>query len=84
METSRRPGVVFDCNAFLQALANENSAAAKALDLFEQEAVALFISEPILREVFDVLTRAKIRRKLPRITNVRVRALLERSVRRTG
>ena len=78
MEPSRRPGVVFDCNVFLQALANEKSAAAKALDLLEQDSITLFVSEPILREVRDVLTRSKIRRKLPRITNVRVRALLQR------
>ena len=82
MEPSRRPGVVFDCNVFLQALANERSAAAKALDLLEQDAITLFVSEPILREVRDVLTRTKIRRKLPRITNVRVRALLQRLIAR--
>ena len=80
MEPSRRPGVVFDCNVFLQALANERSAAAKALDLLEQDAITLFVGEPILREVRDVLTRTKIRRKLPRITNVRVRALLQRLI----
>jgi len=57
MEPSRRPGVVFDCNVFLQALANEKSAAAKALDFLEQDAITLFVSEPILREVRNVLTR---------------------------
>ena len=29
------PSVVFDCNVFLQALANDESAAAKALDFLE-------------------------------------------------
>ena len=43
MELSRRPGVVFDCNVFLQALANEQSTAAKALDLLEQDAITLFV-----------------------------------------
>src|SRR2546428_9897931 len=50
MEPSRRPGVVFDCNVFLQALANEKSAAAKALDFLEQDAITLFVSEPILHD----------------------------------
>ena len=43
MEPSRRPGVVFDCNVFLQALANEKSAAAKALDFLEQDVITLFV-----------------------------------------
>lgn len=72
------PSVVFDCNVFLQALANDESAAAKALDFLEAGLITLFVSEPILREVRDVLTRPKIRKQMPRITDVRVSALLER------
>ncbi len=71
-------GVVFDCNVFLQALANDESAAAKALDLLEAGLITLFVSEPILREVRDVLTRPKIRKQMPRITDIRVSALLQR------
>lgn len=72
------PGVVFDCNVFLQALANDESAAAKALDFLETGLITLFVSEPVLREVRDVLTRPKIRKQMPRISDVRVSALLQR------
>ena len=72
------PGVVFDCNVFLQAVANDESAAAKALDFLEADLIALFVSEPILREVRDVLTRPKLRKQMPQITDVRVSAMLQR------
>ena len=72
------PGVVFDCNVFLQALANDESPAARALDFLEAGVMTLFVSEPVLREVRDVLTRPKLRRQMPRLTDVRVSALLQR------
>lgn len=72
------PGVVFDCNVFLQALANDESPAAKALDFLEAAVITLFVSGPVLREVRDVLTRPKVRRQMPRLTDVRVSALLQR------
>ncbi len=72
------PGVVFDCNVFLQALANDQSAAAKALDFLEAGLITLFVSEPVLREIRDVLTCPKIRKQMPSITDVRVSALLQR------
>ena len=72
------PGVVFDCNVFLQAVANDESAVAKALDFLEAGLITLFVSEPILREVRDVLTRPKLRRQMPQITDVRVSAMLQR------
>ena len=72
------PGVVFDCNVFLQALANDESPAARALDFLEAGVITLFVSEPVLREVRDVLTRPKLRRQMPRLTDVRVSALLQR------
>ena len=74
----KTPGVVFDCNVFLQALANDESPAAKALDFLEAGVITLFVSEPVLREVRDVLTRPKLRRQMPRLTDVRVSALLQR------
>ena len=69
---------MFDCNVFLQALANDESPAAKALDFLEAGVITLFVSEPVLREVRDVLTRPKLRRQMPRLTDVRVSALLQR------
>ena len=61
------PRVVFDCNLFVQGIANRNSPARMALRLFFNGEISLFVSEPILREVRDVLNRAEIRRQLPGI-----------------
>ncbi|HKV34797.1 MAG TPA: putative toxin-antitoxin system toxin component, PIN family [Pyrinomonadaceae bacterium] len=70
------PRVVFDCNLFVQGIANRNSPARKALRLFFSGDVSLYVSEPILREVRDVLNRAEIRRQLPGITDRIVNAFL--------
>lgn len=70
------PRVVFDCNVFVQGIANRNSPARKALRLFFDGAVSLFVSEPILREVRDVLSRPEIRRQLPGINDRMVNAFL--------
>ena len=45
------PRVVFDCNLFVQGIANRNSPARKALRLFFNGDISLFVSEPIIREV---------------------------------
>src|SRR5689334_4932625 len=63
------PRVVFDCNVFVQGIANRNSPARKALRLFFDGKVTLYISDAILREVRDVLSRPEIRRLLPGITD---------------
>ena len=65
------PRVVFDCNVFVQALANEESAAAKALDLLDEDAITLFVSDAILAEIRDVLSRPIIRQLMPSITDER-------------
>ena len=70
------PRVVFDCNLFVQGIANRNSPARKALRLFFNGDVSLFVSEPIVREVRDVLNRAELRRKLPAINDRIVNAFL--------
>ena len=48
------PRVVFDCNLFVQGIANRNSPARKALRLFFNGDISLFVSEPIIREVRDI------------------------------
>src|SRR2546425_13139335 len=68
--------VVFDCNVFVQGTANRNSPARKALRLFFDGPISLFVSEPILREVRDVLSREEIRRQLPGINDRIVKAFL--------
>jgi|SRR5947209_8941323 len=78
MTPPARPGAVFDCMAFLQATASPSGPAAACLRLVEAGAVTLFVSEPVLREVGDVLTRPRVRQKNPRLTDEAVQALLER------
>jgi predicted nucleic acid-binding protein len=58
------PRVVFDCNLFVQGIANRNSPARKALRLFFNGDISAFVSEPIIRETREVLNRAELRRKL--------------------
>ena len=70
------PRVVFDCNLFVQGIANRNSPARKALRLFFNGDISLFVSEPIIGEVREVLNRAEIRRQLPGITDRIVNAFL--------
>ena len=70
------PRVVFDCNLFVQGIANRNSPARKALRLFFNGDISLFVSEQIIREVRDVLNRAELRRKLPGINDRIVNAFL--------
>src|SRR5437870_3954718 len=70
--------VVFDCMIFLQATANQESPAANALDLIDTGEIKLYVSEPILEEVRNVLNRLEVRAALPQITDVRVEALFRR------
>jgi uncharacterized protein len=70
------PRVVFDCNLFVQGIANRNSPARKALRLFFNGDISLFVSEPIIREIRDVLNRAEVRRQLPGINDRIVNAFL--------
>jgi len=67
--------VVFDCMVFVQAVANRNSVAARALKLMETDEIKVFVSKQILTEIRDVLTRSKLRQALPGITDTTVEAL---------
>ena len=70
------PRVVFDCNVFVQGIANRNSPARKVLRLFFDGAISLFVSEAILREVRNVLRRPEVRHRLPGINDRVVNAFL--------
>src|SRR6266404_1602884 len=70
------PRVVFDCNLFVQGIANRNSPARKALRLFFNGDISLFVSEPIIREVRGVLNRAEVPKLLPGINDRIVNAFL--------
>lgn|SRR5262245_16098852 len=75
-ETDHR--VVFDCNIFLQGAANRRSQARRALRLFFDGKITLFVSAPILEELHDVLNRPVIRYKFPKLNDRIVRALLKK------
>lgn len=69
--------VVFDCMIFLQGLVKEKGFAVECLELFEKGAVELFVSEEILAEIADVLTRPKLQERFSLLTVERVERLLE-------
>ena len=73
-----RPRVVFDCMIYLQATANEASPAAACLRLLDQGRIAVFVSPEILREITDVLSRPKVRKTNPHITDESLAELLRR------
>jgi uncharacterized protein len=68
--------VVFDCMVFLQGAARQESPAGACLLLVELEAVELCISETIVSEVRDVLTRPRVRNKFPALTEELVERFL--------
>jgi len=53
-----KPTAVFDTGIFLQATISDKGPAAKALRLFEDGSLTLFISDDLLEEMRDVLRRS--------------------------
>lgn len=79
MSPADGPRVVFDCMVFLQATARPDGPAARLfIDFVETGRLILFVSETILAEIHDVLSRPRIRAKNPAITDEAVGAFLER------
>ncbi len=72
------PEVVVDCMVFVQAAANEKSAAARIFDLLDEGKITLYVSKMILAEVRHVLNRPEVRIALRNLTDVAVEALFER------
>ena len=62
------PKVVFDCNVFLQALVNPNGPAGRCKKLVDRGEVELFVSEEVLAEVSEVLSRPRTRKLAPGLT----------------
>ncbi len=58
-----RPRVVYDCVVFLQGLIKETGPAVDCLELFEDGKIELFISEAVLNEIGDVLTRPDLQQR---------------------
>jgi putative PIN family toxin of toxin-antitoxin system len=68
---------VFDCVVYLQAAINDQGPAAACLTLVESGRVTLFASPAILAEVRDVLSRDKLRKRFPHLTDTRVEQFLQ-------
>ena len=71
-------GIVCDCMVFLQAVANDDSPAARILDLMDAGEVRLYVSEQILAEVREVMNRPGLRAKLSGLTDEQVEAFFRR------
>jgi putative PIN family toxin of toxin-antitoxin system len=67
---------VFDCMVFVQALANANGPACACYELVRGGRLTLYVSPEIVAEVGDVVSRPKVRRKLPALTDESVEAFL--------
>ena len=74
--------VVYDCMIYLQATISEKSLTAKLFRLVENDKVLLFVSQDILNEIRDVLSRPKIRAKNPHLTDEYILAFLEKILRK--
>ncbi len=68
--------VVFDTNTFLQAAAAINGPAHACWRFAEERQVRVFVTEVILREIEDVLTRPKVRERLRILTDEHVADIL--------
>lgn len=62
---------------FLQGLISESGVAVNCFELFENGIVELFVSEEVLEEIKDVITRPKLQAKYPRLTIERAEKLIE-------
>lgn len=69
---------VFDCMIYLQAAINEKSPAAELFRQVENGNVLLFVSDEILAEIGDILTRPKVLAKNPYLTVEYVAGFLNR------
>jgi len=69
--------VVYDCIIFLQGLISESGVAVNCFELFENGLIELFVSEEVLAEIQDVITRPKLQAKYSRLTNDRAEKLIE-------
>ena len=77
MSKTERPTVVFDCMIYLQGLIKEKGPAIDCLEVFERGAVKLLVSDEILGEIADVLTRPKLQARYSLLTKERAGKLIE-------
>jgi len=77
------PTAVYDCMLYLQAAMSVRGAAARCLEAAEAGEVRLVVSEMVLAEVAEVLTREEIQRRRAHLTPAFVAAFIQR-IRRTA
>lgn len=80
---SGAPRAVYDCNVLLQAVLSKRGPAFACMEMIEKGRVALVVSDDVLAEIRDVLSRPVIRSANPQITPERVALLLEMLARKT-
>jgi len=68
---------VFDCMVFVQAAARPNGPAMACFDRLATVGGQLCVSESILLEIGEVLSRAELQARLPSLTRERVGAFLD-------
>jgi putative PIN family toxin of toxin-antitoxin system len=73
-----KPTAVFDTGILLQATISATGPAARALNLFDQEEISIFVSRELLKEMRRVLTLPVIRLKNSRYSDSDIDALLDR------
>lgn len=74
---SEIPVTVFDCGVFLQGLLSKASPAVACLEIVEQDRIRLVMSEAVLAEIKDVLSRPRIRERNPGLTDEKVENLID-------
>lgn len=62
---------------FLQGTARRDSPSAACLRLFESGHITLYVSQPVLFEIEDVLSRPRLRQKFPVLTSEVIAKLTE-------
>lgn len=71
------PITVFDCGIFLQGLLSKSGPAVRCLELIEENRISLVVSEDVLAEIKDVLTRPRLRERNPNLNDEKVENLIE-------
>ena len=74
---TEKPGAVFDCNLFLQAVGKGGNHAYRCLRLVEEGSLVLYMSEACLSEIDDVLRRPEVRAVFPMLDDARGDALMD-------
>lgn len=67
---------VFDTNTFLQAATSVDGPSHRCWKFAEEQLVRIFVTEAIFAELEDVLTRPKVRRQFPQLTDQNVANML--------